>query len=442
MDPDLRRCVPLEIPAGPAGLDVLVPALAGAIEGTGPAIGLVPGAAPEAYRAAIRAAVQPGRPVRAEVAVVVATSGSTGDPAGVLLPATALCAAAQGFAERRGVPRHRWVAALPLHHAGGLMVAVRAHAAGTAPMPVESLGGAAPFTVAGFARATRAAVALSQDDGLPLAVSLVPAMLAALDASGDEGRELLAAYDTVLVGGAAAPRPLVDRLRSAGVSLVTSYGMTETCGGAVLDGRPLAGVTVSAEPDGRLRICGPQVAAGYRDGRAADRWGAGPDGIRCFRTDDLGRVGPDGRVAVAGRADDVVQVGGASVSLGAVAGTLRADWRVAAAEAVALPDDRLGSVVVAFVVPVRGGGAGPVPPAPLPPAPLPPAPDEAATSPADQLAGQLADEVAAALGRPARPRVIRLVAELPMLESGKADRQALLRIARALVDPQTAPGGR
>jgi acyl-coenzyme A synthetase/AMP-(fatty) acid ligase len=110
---------------------------------------------------------------------------------------------------------------------------------------------------------------------------------------------------------------------------------------------------------------------------------------------------------------------------------------VAAAEVVALPDDRLGSVVVAFVVPVRGGGAGPVPPAPLPPAP-----DEAATSPADQLAGQLADEVAAALGRPARPRVIGLVAELPMLESGKADRQALLRIARALVDPQTAPGGR
>ena len=87
--------------------------------------------------------------------MVAATSGSTGNPAGVLLPASALRAAARGFAERAGQPEgHRWVAALPLHHAGGLMVAVRSVVAGTSPVAMASLGGAAPFTVDAFAAAT------------------------------------------------------------------------------------------------------------------------------------------------------------------------------------------------------------------------------------------------------------------------------------------------
>jgi len=406
-----RSCVGVEVPPGPAGVDVVMPPLETAVAGSGPGIALLP-AIPDrsaAYRSSIVGAVRPGDPVPDEVAVVLATSGSTGDPAGVLLPAAALRAAARDFAHLVGRPEgHRWVAALPLHHAGGLMVAVRSMVAGILPVPMASLGGAAPFTVAAFAEATELAVSRSAGDGRPLAVSLVPAMLATLGAAGPAGLEPLLAYDVVLVGGAAAPGRLVERLRAAGVRLLPSYGMTETCGGVVFDGRPLVGATVAAGSAGRLRVCGEQVALGYRDGRAAQRWSTGPDGRRCFLTGDLGSVGPDGAVQVLGRIDDVVQVGGASVSVAAVASVLRDDPRVAAAEVVALPDDRLGSWLVALVVPAGHGGGG--------------------TSPGGDLVGALGDLVQTALGPAARPRRVVVVGSLPMLESGKPDRAALLRM--------------
>lgn len=408
-----RPCVAIEIPAGPAGLAALLPPLAAALAGSGPAVALLPGTGSAAYRAAIAAAVRPGDPVPAGVAVVAATSGSTGEPAGVLLPGTALRAAAAGFAALTGRPHgHRWVAALPLHHAGGLMVAVRAVVAGSDPVAVDSLGGAGPFTVAGFAAATAAARARSEADGRPLAVSLVPPMLAALDAAGAAGWDLLAEYDAVLVGGGASPRDLIDRALSMGVHVRRSYGMTETCGGAVFDGWPLDGVTVAAGPDGRLRVCGPQVAVGYRDDRHPERW-VEARGVRCFLTDDLGEVGPDGSVSVHGRVDDVVQVGGASVSLGAVARVLRTDPRVADAQVVAVPDRAFGASPVAMVVPVAGAlTQGDVP--------------------------ALADLVAAALGRAARPRAVALLPALPMLESGKPDRAALAAIAQQVLAARDA----
>ena len=340
-----------------------MPALVGALEGTGPAVALLPGAGSETYRSGIHAALAPGVAVPEGVSVVASTSGSTGNPAGVLLPGSALRAAARGFAELVGQSQgHRWVAALPLHHAGGLMVAVRSVVAGTTPIALASLGGVEPFTVEAFAQATAAAVDLSGTDSHPLAVSLVPPMLALIAAAGARGVDLLGEYDAVLVGGAATPTALVDRLRRAGVRIRASYGMTETCGGAVFDGRPLPGVRVDVDPEGRLAISGEQVALGYRDGRHPEQWSTDPDGHRSFRTDDLGRVDSEGVVLVEGRLDDVVQVAGASVSLGAVRAALEADPRIAAAEVVALPDPAWGSRVVAFLVTTalgqgRGGHA-------------------------------------------------------------------------------------
>lgn len=399
----LRPCVGLEIPPGPAGLEALIPALVAAMDGTGPAVGLLPGSGSVEYRSMMAAAVDPGVPVPAGVAVVAATSGSTGDPAGVLLPESSLRSAAHAFADRSGHPGgHRWVAALPLHHAGGLMVAVRSVVAGTTPVPVASLGGAEPFSVPAFAAATAQAVERSGHDRRPLAVSLVPSMLALVDSAGADGWDLLAEYDAVLVGGAAAPRALVDRLLFAGVHVFTSYGMTETCGGAVVDGRPLPGVTVDVEPAGRLVIGGPTVALGYRDGRDPDRWSTDPEGHRRFHTDDLGRVGPDGQVVVEGRADDVVQVAGASVSIGAVRAVLTADAAVVVAEVVALPDHQWGARLVAAVVPTP------------------------AAEPTAGFVADLADRVERTLGRAARPRAIHVVDSLPTLESGKVDRRAVL----------------
>lgn len=406
-----RPCVGLEIPTGEAGLAVLMPALASAMNGAGPAIALLPGSGSAAYRALIRAAVVPGAAVASEVAVVASTSGSTGHPAGVLLPAPALRAAAAAFAARFAHPEgHQWVAALPLHHAGGLMVAVRSVLAGTTPVAVASLGGATRFTVNTFARATAEARTRSRSAGRPMAVSLVPAMLATLDDAGSTGRDLLGQYDAVLVGGSAVPPALVNRLLRSGVPVATSYGMTETCGGAVFDGRPLPGVEVEADEDGRLTISAAQVALGYRDDREQDRWSIGRDGQRRFRTDDLGHVAPDGSIRVRGRADDVVQVAGTSVSLSAVRAHLADDHRVTQAEVVALDDPAWGSHLVAAVVPAFAERSGT---------------DEA-------LAEELAIAVEAALGRAARPREVHMVPSLPTMESGKVDRRAVQEWAQRL----------
>jgi O-succinylbenzoic acid--CoA ligase len=407
-----RPCVPTSVPPGPPGVAVLLPALVGALAGTGPAIAPLPAAGPHDYARRLAAAVRPEHPVPDDVAIVAATSGSTGDPSGVLLPASALRAAAEGFAARFG--RHRWVATLPLHHAGGLMVAVRSVLDGTTPVAVPSLGGAARFSLEGFAEATGAARAGREDD-LPLAVSLVPAMLATL-AADDAGTDLLRQYDVVLVGGAAAPAALVSALRRADVRLVLSYGMTETCGGVAFDGMPLPGASVAVGPDQHLVACGAQVAGGYRDGRDPDRWSTTADGTRCFRTDDLGRVDPDGRVQVLGRADDVVQVAGSSVSLGAIAALLREDTEVGDAEVVAVPDARYGARIVAYVVPTARAGVAPGDPDPA------------------GLAARLGQGVAAALGRAARPRAIRVVEAMPLLDSGKPDRRRLAALAQGAPD--------
>ncbi len=414
-----RPCVGLEIPPGPAGLDLLMPALAAAMDGTGPAIALLPGSGSTAYRAMVRHAVVPGAPVPEGVAVVTATSGSTGHPTGVLIPGSALRAAALGFAQRTRQPEgHRWVAALPLHHAGGLMVAARSVVAGTDPVAMASLGGAARFSASAFEQATIRALELSAQDNRPLAVSLVPPMLALLAGTNSIGRQLLCEYDVVLVGGAAAARNLVEDLTDAGVCLATSYGMTETCGGVAFNGRPLDGITIQAGPDGRLTITGAQVALGYRDNREAHRWQHGPAGTRLFRSGDLGRIDAQGNVSVEGRVDDVVQVAGASVSLSAIRSVLTADPEVGSAEVVALPDAQWGSRIVAAVVPVFA--------------------ERVLRGP--EVARALADEVENALGRPARPRDIHMVPSLPIMESGKVDRAAVRTWALGLQRSQAGPG--
>ena len=86
-------------------------------------------------------------------------------------------------------------------------------------------------------------------------------------------------------------------------------------------------------------------------GTAVTRIAGRPIGTasRRYLTDDLGQVGADGLISVEGRADDVVQVAGASVSLGAVRSVLEADPRVIAAEVVAIAGSGMG-------LPSRGCG--------------------------------------------------------------------------------------
>ncbi len=387
----MRDLVEVTVAPGPSGAYALRDAFATALAG-GPAVAPVP-ASGDGYAARVRAALRPDLPLeRADVVAVVATSGSTGAPRGVLLTERAVRAATAALEERLGGPGD-WVLALPAHTVGGFMVLVRTVLAGTALHVDPSTGGALRFDPERFA----ATVAASRGARRRY-VSLVPAQLQRL---ADAGRlDPLREFDAVLSGAAATPGDLRETLRAHGIAVLVSYGTSETCGGAAYDGLPQPGLTIRTDaPDGRslgrLAVSGAAVAAGYR--LAPDP--ALRDGT--LVTSDLGRVGADGRVTVVGRADDVVVVAGTNVALPAVTAALRATPGVRDAYVVAVPDRVRGARLIAYLTGT-------------------PAPDDA-----------LRAAVRAELGAAAVPRAFVRLAQIPLLASGKPDRQALLAAAPA-----------
>jgi O-succinylbenzoic acid--CoA ligase len=222
-------------------------------------------------------------------------------------------------------------------------------------------------------------------------------------------RECLAAFDAVLVGGAAPGAELLAHAASLGIRVVETYGCAETCGGIVYDGAPLGGVTVRLAPSpggvtgaasGRVEIAGPTLALGYVQ----------PDGELCrsgrprwFRTSDIGRFAPDGRLVVIGRVDDAIVTGGHKVAPLLVEQALRAHPAVSDAVVVGVPSEEWGTEVVALVEAWRQMPA----------------------------TCELRDLVAARIGRHAVPKCVIPVAGLPRLVSGKVDRVAAAHLAAA-----------
>ncbi|MQA78435.1 MAG: AMP-binding protein [Streptosporangiales bacterium] len=377
--------------SGQQATDALLPALQAALDATGPPLALLP-ASPADHNNRLLAAVRPDEPLEVDgVAAVVTTSGSTGEPKTVLLPAAALRASASATLDRLGGPG-RWLLALPAQYIAGLQVVVRSLYGGTAPVALDLTTG---FTAAGFAAATER---LGTDARRYTA--LVPTQLTRL-LDDPAGTDALRSYAVVLVGGAAASDRLLRSASEAGVHVVTTYGMSETCGGCVYDGLPLTGVTVDVRPDDRVRIAGPVLAAGYRlrPDLTAAAYETG-DGQRWHVTPDVGRLHGDGRLEVLGRADDVAVSGGVNVPLAAVERALGSHPAVTAVTCLAVPDDEWGERVVAFVVP---GNSRP-------------------------SLDALRDHLGRTRPRSWAPRSLVVVDELPLLTSGKPDRRALVAL--------------
>src|SRR5262245_41977318 len=219
------------VDGSPAAVGELLHALRAVLEGSGPAVLPLPANDPKL--ADLRASLAPDEPVEPDTAVGVATSGSTGDAKGVLLSGAALRASAAATHERLGGPG-RWLLALPANHIAGLQLLVRALVAELSPVV---MGGAAGFRARAF---TEAASDVLSEPG-PHYTALVPTQLTRLLADGGDGLRALRRFNAVLLGGAATPGALLVRAIDAGVRVVTSYGMTETAGGCVYDGVPLAG---------------------------------------------------------------------------------------------------------------------------------------------------------------------------------------------------------
>ena len=296
------------MPSGPAAVTAIWARLSAALAGDA-AIAPIPqesSALPTAVVSAIRDAVDPDRPVPMDTAVVMSTSGSTGNPRGVMLTASALTSMTSHVNARAGGDP-TWILAIPPTSIGGLNVLVRAHATGRSPVAVSSVGGAERFTDHAFAEAVDTAESFNR----PIAVSLVPTQLPRLLAT-DSGRRALARCSLILVGGAALAPQAARDCDDAGIAVTTTYGMTETSGGCVLNGIPLPGVDVNVnDHDQRVSLSGPMLAQGYRDG-ANEAFAHG-----WLRTNDRGRW-MDGTLQVIGRLDDIVSIQGVNVDLLAI----------------------------------------------------------------------------------------------------------------------------
>lgn len=316
-----------------------------------------------------------GEPVPDGVAAVVATSGSAGSPRLVELSRDAITAAVTSSAAVLGAGGDDpWLCCIPVAHIGGLLVLLR-HAVMGAPVSVRS----------GFSiDAVRDADARF--------TSLVPTQLRRLfDAGVDCTR-----FGALLIGGAAMPRALRDEARRRGVHAVRTYGLTESCGGVVYDGRPLPGTSVRVADGDEIELGGPTLMNGYRFDPAASAAAFTPDGW--LRTRDSGSLS-DGVVTVIGRLDDVIVTGGEKVWPTEVEEVLATHPQVAEVAVRGVPDDEWGQRVVALVV-ARDRASPP-------------------------LLDSVRAHVARALPRYKAPRELVIVESLPRTSLGKVRRSTL-----------------
>jgi O-succinylbenzoic acid--CoA ligase len=354
--------------------------VADALAGRGPALLPVPGY-DDRQTALLTTALRAGEPIDDDVAVVVATSGTTGTPKGAMLTASALVASAEATHGRLG-GAGRWLLALPAYHVAGLQVLIRSIVAGANPVAV-----AADIDPADLPAAVRALGSGRRYASL-VAVQLDKALRSPAAAAA------LAELDAVLVGGGPMPAGLAERAVAAGVSVVRTYGMSETAGGCVYDGLPLEGVHLRLD-DSRIVLGGATVAKGYRNPVQPDPFAE----TGWFRTDDVGAVDDSGRLRVLGRVDDAISTGGLTVLPQLVESVLATHAAVADSAVFGVPDGRLGQRVVAALV-LTAGAAPP--------------------SVADLRA-----HVAQTLDVTAAPREVHVVDDLPRLGIGKLDRRAL-----------------
>ena len=295
-------------------------------------------------------------------AVVIGTSGSSGAAKEVALTATALISSARASNKFiNAKPGDTWSLLLPLTHIAAVNVIVRAIELGTLPMDVRDCEGDYP-------RADY--------------TSIVPTQL--FRALNGDNRLLdhLKSAKAVLVGGAALSQSIRNQAELAGIKVITTYGMTETCGGCVYDGELLDGVDVEIR-GGKIFIRGPILASSISLDAG---W---------YETSDLGEIYND-KLVVLGRADDVIISGGENLSLNAVEASLNSAFPAIEFAAFAVEDPQWGQSLQIAVV---------------------------GSLPDDEIIAHLEKD----LGAFAKPKGIHHLASLPLLGIGKVDRKNLAK---------------
>ena len=287
------------------------------------------------------------------------TSGSTGEPKGVLQTHASLNLAAALHIRHFGLTADDVIyIPSPLAHQTGFLYGMWIALLLGAPQVIQAVWDAE----VGFEAIQQTGVSFVQ------AATPFLADLVRVAAERGETLETLRAF---VATGAAIPRELARESREAlGAEVGGAFGTTESCLGAAFvpgqdpelawsaDGRALEGITLrvvddegrelAPDKEGNFEVLTPTLFEGYLNRPALSAEAITPDGY--YRTGDLARIGADGYLRITGRVKDVINRGGEKVPVVEVEQLLYTHPAVREVAIVAMPDERLGERACAFVV--------------------------------------------------------------------------------------------
>lgn len=304
--------------------------------------------------------------VSARTALVVTTTGSSGQAKEIGLSATALLASAKASNKYIGAGfGSTWSLLLPLNHIAGINVLIRSLELGTTPTNLIGYEGKFPKVDFTAIVPTQLFRALNGDTNL---------------------LEHLQSAKKVLVGGAALTSTLRNQAESAGINLIETYGSTETSGGCIYDGIPLEGVEVAIGADQRIAIKGKVLA---HESVSEDGW---------HYTSDAGHF-ENGKLVVDGRIDDIIITGGENVSLTAIERVLTQTFPEIQLAAFAVPSPEWGQAI--HLALITGD---------------------------QSIEVKIQEILARELGGASKIKGFHYLAELPLIGIGKVNRRALVEL--------------
>ena len=360
-----------------------------------------------------------GRAGPNDVIEILYTSGTTGEPKGVMHTSNTMFANLDPYGARLGLGRDDvFLMASPMAHQTGFMYGMML------PISLDC-----PTVLLDIWIPAKAAEVIARE-GVTFTMASTP-FLTDLTAIAEADQAPFATLAKFLSSGAPIPRILMRRASEhLGARIISGWGMTEN--GAVTttrlddppdkvfetDGCPMPGMeirvvdfdgtSVPTGQEGRLQVRGCSNFVGYLK---RPQWNA-TDAEGWFETGDVARMDADGYIRITGRAKDIIIRGGENIPVVEIEGLLYRHPAIADAAVVAMPDPRMGERACAFVV-LRPGAE-----------PL-------------TLATLSAFLLENGISRTYLPERLELVGELPRTQTGKIQKFRLREVAATLTADTT-----